>query len=182
MQEDVQGNRSDTQSFLSTLFGAVLCAGAVVLGILGVLYFVDRVQHHLELNEQRAAWPTVQGKVVSSKAWVQHGDYSDWLNVTVKFAYDVDGRIYSAEQKWSGSCAGCGEKTVKKTERRYAPRTLMTVSYDPANPGDALIRPKGWPDGWLILAVLAGLVGLIAAIVALTLAASAMNTFSSPNW
>ena len=158
-----EGNRT---SLLGLFFGLVASATVAVLGVLGVLYFVDRVQHNIELNAWRATWPTVEGRVLSIRIpkhyQIETGD-REYGYLQVKFAYEVEGQRYSGKQELpespsSGWCGwSCEDEKIELELKYYAPGTPMTVRYDPSNPGESLIHPKGWPVGWLLLAIISGL-------------------------
>ena len=82
-------------------------AAMVVLGVLGTLYGIGRMDRQFELNDQRSAWPSVQGTVLSSKFSVFDSEHtSDTLTVEVKFEYELEGQGYSGEQKWDIACEG----------------------------------------------------------------------------
>ena len=143
-----------------------------VLGVLGVFYFVDRVQHNIELNALRATWPTVQGSVLSTRIprrWRMEIGDREYGNIQLEFTYEVEGQRYSGTQElpespessWCGW--SCDDEKID-LELKYAPGTTVTVRYNPSNPDEASIRPEGWPGGWLLLAIISGFAVLGAAI------------------
>ena len=95
------------------------------------------------------------------------GDPEYGLYIYLKFAYEVEGQRYSGTQELreSPSCRGwsCDDEKID-LELKYAPGTTVTVRYNPSNPGEASIRPYGWPAGWLYLAIISGFAVLGAAI------------------
>ena len=120
----------------------VVCAGLAALGVLGVLFAAGRVDRQLELNSQRPAWPTVQGRVISSKAEVLHYDYSTDMYVEVTFDYQVAGLKYTGKQDWETGCPGCDEKTAEKKRRQYSPGSALPIYYNPLDPSEAYARPR----------------------------------------
>ena len=135
-------------------------AAVAALGALGVLFSLGPIERHIELSNLRFAWPTVEGRVVSSSARVTHYDETSRTHVQVRFTYKVDGQRFSAEQKWS-TFLGASAKDI---EKQYSPGTPLTVYYNPSYPSEALIRSsRGWPTGRLLLAIASGLVGILGA-------------------
>lgn len=72
----------DAQKLLINAMGPVIflilvavCAGLVVLGVLGVNYAKNRMDDRFEFRAREPM--AVQGKVISSNAWVFAGKYSD---------------------------------------------------------------------------------------------------------
>ena len=107
-------------------------AAVAALGALGVLFSLEPIERHIELSNLRFAWPTVEGRVVSSSARVTHYDETSRTHVQVRFTYKVDGQRFSAEQKWS-TFLGASAKDI---EKQYSPGTPLTVY-----PGIPQIKP-----------------------------------------
>ena len=158
-----KGNRT---SLLGISYWLVASIAVAALGVLGVLYFVDRVHHNIELNAVRATWPTVQGSVLSAsipRGWRTEVGDPEYGNINIKFAYEVTGQRYSGAQvlpespESSGWCGWTCDDEKKELELKYAPGATVTARYNPSNPGEASIRPYGWPVGWLLLAIISGL-------------------------
>lgn len=167
-----KGNR--TSSLLEYFYWLAASLAVAALGVLGVLYFVDRVERNIALNALRATWPAVQGSVLSTKIhrnWrIEEGD-REYDNIQIEFGYEVGGQRYSGRQELpespesSGWCGWSCDDEKAELELKYAPGTALTVRYNPLDPGDGLIRPKGWPVGWLLLAIVSGLGGMAAPVV-----------------
>ena len=146
----------------------VLCASATALGVLGTLYFVDKVDRQLELNEQRPKWPTVEGRVLSFKTSTFDSEHmADTLTLKVQFEYEARGQSYSGKQEWDVKCEFC-KKTKEKYKPQYSTGALVPVYYNPSDPSDAVVMPsRGFPLGWLLMAILSAFIALVAGIGAL---------------
>ena len=130
---------------------AVLLIGATVAG--AVLYELDV----REAGNLRSKWPTTQGTILSSTI------FRDFENseaaFIIMFAYEVNGRRYSAQQAWR-------EPWLTRTHQ-YSEGSSVTVYYNPANPGEAVIEPREPSPGssligfWLffmaLVAIIAGI-------------------------
>ena len=147
-------NRQSTGERLK--YSAVWAAVAS-LGVLGILYFVGRVDH----DDVRSEWPTVEGSAVSSSASTIDFDVNPRTNVHVRFTYLVEGQRFSAEQRWTFNWAGVRAKEI---EMQFSPGTPLTVYYDPSDPTEAVVRlSSGWSFWWLLPALVSGVVGLLGA-------------------
>lgn len=115
----------------------------------------------------RSQWPTVQGTVLDS--WVN--DYRDdrLERLVVKFAYEVDGVQYFAEQSGLVNERFLDAITFQAPNTygllgKYWPGRTVTVYYDPTNPVKAEIWAMA-DDWWLVLFWLAMCFGAVPAII-----------------
>ena len=135
-------------SLLQFFVNAVGCALLTTLMVFTFLYGLDQKN---KKNEERAAWPSIQGTVVSSKASIIRGEHlPDRVKLKVEFNYVVNGQSYSDKQSWEEACDLCGKKTAEKRRLKYSPGRPVTVYYNPADTSDGLVNTKGgFLDSWL---------------------------------
>lgn len=118
----------------------------------------------------RAAWPTVNGTVVSSQA-VEHrtsgvdgkGRHTtrvSWEPV-VKYSYEVGGKKHSGK-RIKIKPEGMGRRGAEAAAARFLPASGVQVHYNPADPEDAVLDP-GAPGvgGSFGIGILLLLVGLL---------------------
>ena len=125
----------------------------VSLGLLPWLFYFGP----LSARHSQSEWPTVPGRIVSSEL-VEFGAGSidgPGYYWEVRFAYDVAGTNYTAEQDWPGREGPPGAS---------GPRASVTVYYNPADPSRAVIRPGVISSWGPILTGLGFLVGGLGAV------------------
>ena len=129
--------------------------GAVLLLLGGAVLAATFVSWGALYDSQRARlqWPTVTGAVLASDV---HGEITggDNLDVTVRFAYDIDGRSYTGTQTWGVGEAFLGRTTSQSraAEQKYRPGARAAVYYDPEDPAHAVVEPLGVSGGWEAIA------------------------------
>ena len=150
----------------------LLLALAGVTGLLVTGHFLDAREQRMF---GRSEWPITQGTVLSSHLGVTSGDNVD---LTVEFAYLIDGVRYVQKQQWS-----VGEELFSETppeaqaaKLRYSPGRIVPVYYNPLNPLESAVETRVYDTtGWevyvygggftlSILMVLAGIV-LVAIVI-----------------
>jgi hypothetical protein len=85
------------------------------------------------------SWSTVQGKVLYSSA--RRGPSS---RTSLWYEYYVGKTRYVADQYRTGGNATPFDDVAIAAARRYPVGRLVTVYYNPANPGEALLEPGVW--------------------------------------
>ena len=114
----------------------VLSAGALILGavLLGRAWWTN------DLAQRSRDWPTTTGTVMHSRAERQNRKGEAKYTPLVHYSYEVAGSRYESERRALSSL-----KTSKtKAEaicQDYPPGKTVTVYYDPAKPGEALLMP-----------------------------------------
>ena len=152
-----------------------LCGLGVLFILLGLVGY-GVIQWAAGRIDATAKWPSVTGRIVTSE--VDRGmsrtgrtwRYGDIANI--RYAYTVNGQRYECEQLRMFPMLHSSDGTPSELVARYPAGTSVTVYYDPANPGDALLTPgvaadarklKGGPLGFL--APVIGVIGLLMAII-----------------
>ena len=150
---------------------AVLAVG-LVLVFGGYLTFLG-VRNVVRGAESRR-WPTVQGTVVAAdtrretatdrKSGIEHVTYS--TDTVVR--YRVGSQDYTTNQIYFGATLGSSDPSAAELQRmRYPAGAVLPVSYDPAQPWLAALKPGVHSDAfWLPVAGLAFLLpGIMAAMI-----------------
>jgi hypothetical protein len=157
-----------------------LAIGLVVL--FGLFLFVKGLR-----NVQQAVasekWPTTPGLVVSSETTRDVSPETRKSRASVTFdtktviRYAVSGREYTTDILHFGQTLGSGDKSDAALQRlRYPAGKEVTVSYNPANPATAVMKPglhgaAFWLPG-------AGLAFLLPAVLCLFLGPTMMRTLT----
>lgn len=153
-----------------------VCLAILGLIIAGGLYFVIKGARNIQRSLASVHWPTTTGTVTSSEtnATATRGDRRTAGSITyytdTKVHYEVDGRGYSTDLVHFGQTFGSGDSSEAALKRmRYPPNKAVTVSYNPAAPEVAALRPGLHSDAfWLVIAGLAfalpALVGMFAVV------------------
>lgn len=111
-------------------------------------------------------WPGVLGRVTRAElVRVSLGARVQW-RPEVAVAYEVDGRAYSTGtlhplDREAGETATTHARAAALL-RRFPPGAPAAVTYDPADPADALLVPEGW--GGVAATAVAGAVFLAAGL------------------
>jgi hypothetical protein len=135
---------------------------AICFGLVTLMFFVAARRY----SKQAAAWPSVRGKVVSSKVEQFEERDSEGRSRTsyrpaVEYAYVVGGRELHGNQiklmmQMSGS-----ESLAVKTVAKYPAGSAVDVHYDPADPTKtALENPTG--ATWIIAVIALAMFALAA--------------------
>jgi hypothetical protein len=135
-------------------FMALVMTALLIWGVVGVSE--TWLQRQREMRNARSAWPTVEGTVTYSRTVIADDAEPDpdsmGVQVTVRFAYCVDGVNYAGSQEWwdieTPQSAGYG---------RGGP---VTVYYDPTRPGRSAIRPEQDSHWWQLSMLSIPLLGL----------------------
>lgn len=107
-------------------------------------------------------WPTVAG-IIEKSTWSP--DDHDLLP-EIEFSYKVDDQSFRSRVEFPRDLTPTAEFSRSYVER-HPVGALVTVFYDPVDPGNATLEPGSGRGDWLILAlgVSATLVGVIALVM-----------------
>jgi Protein of unknown function (DUF3592) len=123
---------------------------AICFGLVTLLFYVAALRY----SEKAAKWPSVRGKIESSRV----ERYEEMLNdntVTryrpvVEFSYAVDGQPYRGNQIKLMLQLGGSEASAAKVVAKYPPGGEVAVHYEPGNPANAALEiPVRGP--WILL-------------------------------
>lgn len=138
--------------FILIFGGAFMIVGGVVL-VLGIRNSVHGIAS--------ASWPTTTGVVESSYV----NDYTDsdgdtMYEAIVMYTYVAEDHNYTADKVRFGEVNSSSSRPAYRTVEKYPVGTQVTVSYDPDDPGTAVLEP-GFKAGNFLLLGIGGLFTLI---------------------
>jgi hypothetical protein len=113
------------------LVARVLAIAGLGLFLVGVYYVYQGISS--------VAWPTAEGTITYSHA--RTGRNSETL---LWYEYQVDGQRYVANNYRNGGNVSPSMTVVQEAAKRYPVGRKVTVHYNPAKPGDALLEPGLW--------------------------------------
>jgi len=132
----------------------------------------------LQLGKARASlsWPTADGVIMQSdvrreRRWVKTGKHRRekiTYKADVDYIYTVNGQEYSADRiSYGGTHSSSSRVTADQITSQYPRGKKVTVSYDPQDPGEAVLEPgvSIGVYGTLAAGVLIALVGVAAVIM-----------------
>lgn len=154
------------ESNLGIILG-MLCGGLFLLAFAaGGAYLIYSSLKSRKKAEASRNWPAASGVVRSVKVSEQtstdsEGDSSTSYTPRVEYDYSVNGVLYRGKKLAFGAEKGyASEKAAWAALAAYPEGASVTVYYDPANPGEAVLQQKA-------VAATAGLViGIILVLVA----------------
>lgn len=124
------------QSFLATLiFAIVFFAG----GLLSWQYLTQPIAEEAQASKE---WPTTQGEITFSELnRTRNSDGKDMYSASVQYDYKVGGKTYNCSGIRTLDGSTSSKSSVKKTLKKYAKGTHVTVYYDPDFPNTAVLEP-----------------------------------------
>jgi hypothetical protein len=137
------------------LFGFALPGAAILVAILGVVSFIR--ERWLASASRR--WPSVAGIITTSdviEEQIEDDSTDDSIRrktyryqVDVRYAYRVDQRDYVGTTGAFGWAAVYGLREQAETAAsQHKPGEHVTVYYDPAQPGQAVLEPESRPGSF----------------------------------
>jgi hypothetical protein len=134
---------SSTQSFLSDPFTVLIMSLVLVLsGLLLSLICVALIRADLQARK----WPTAQGKITASTTEREATGYDSqhhmghaWVP-EIRYAYEVGGTQFHGKRIGNGVYSSSWRGSAKRVALRYRSGTAVTVHYNPADPGDAVLN------------------------------------------
>ncbi len=120
----------------------------VLIG-LGMLGFSIR---NLIYSQKPRAWPTVQGKVVSSEIRTKSASDSTTHEVRVTYKYQVAGLEYEGKRLAYGYGGSSNRNSHELILKKLKEAKTVSVRYDPAKPSEAVLS-FGMTNGTLFLLV-----------------------------
>lgn len=154
------------ESWLEQLPFAGTTFGNIALIALPMMVMVAAMVINAVLKVRRAkGWVQAQGRITLSKMAVRRPPAGNEIGTVVNvpdvaYAFKVGGQDYRGTRVSLGDISG---KYAEEALRRYPVGKMVTVFYDPADPGDCVLErdaPKGAVKGCglllLVLALLAG--------------------------
>lgn len=124
------------QSILGTLIFAVFF---FIGGLMAYQHLTKPLAEEAKASKE---WPTVEGVITHSELnKSRDNDGNDMYSANVQYNYSVGGEKYSdgSIQTLDGSTSV--KSSAKKTVKKYAKGTKVTVYYDPEFPNTAVLEP-----------------------------------------
>jgi uncharacterized protein DUF3592 len=149
-QTDFPGRQEALRSAIVVRRVALLF-GAIAILMFSIAFLVGRSA----FREQRD-WPHVQAEVVGANVVTTSSkDNRPLRDLSVRFSYEVDGRVYTRETRTGVSRSG----SLESLKEKFAPGTRHDIQYRPGNPN--VIRfESGLLSDWLAPGILA-FIGLV---------------------
>jgi hypothetical protein len=126
----------------------ILAACMLIVGLVAVfgLYLFLKGARRVQLAVTSTKWPTTAGKVVSSETKRDVSTYrrssTVTFDTTTSIRYSVNGQEYTTKVLRFGQALGSGDKSDAALQRlRYPAGKDVLVSYDPAHPASAVMKP-----------------------------------------
>jgi hypothetical protein len=138
----------------------------IAIGLFGVTMGSILIVRELLIHNTASAaegWPTAPGRVVESRIDVDTSRTRTGTRTTyelhVVYEYTVDGQTHQANRVRAGGMRWSDDSGAALFAKlTYSVGTTVIVSYNPDDPGDAVLQPGAGDDHWV--ALVAGGVGL----------------------
>lgn len=136
---------------MENVFYSLVSVGAVVVGVAGLVVLALGIRN-LRRAAATKAWQTTTGEVSSATVATRESTLSPTedgeppkprtlYRADVTYRYTVQGRAYEGRRVGFDDVELSSEGPAQAVVDRYAPGTQVTVSFDPANPADAVLEP-----------------------------------------
>ena len=123
----------------------------------------------LEDAQKSEDWPTVEGRVMSSK--LKSHNNSRWNSITysvqILFKYTVQDKVYLSDKFSFEQTRSKDLTSVRRIVDGYPAGKYVQLFYDPDNPGVAVLdpRPKGRSYVLLGVGIALGLIGFLGFLI-----------------
>ncbi|MBM4052404.1 MAG: DUF3592 domain-containing protein [Planctomycetes bacterium] len=123
----------------------IVTAVTVMFALLG-LFFVVHGAMEWNLAARSASWPTVAGTVTRSEVTSHHsthkGQTTTSYHARIEFDYEVDGVGHHGDQR-TYKVVTSSQSAANEAVATYPVGRSVTVSFDPTDPGRAVLEPGG---------------------------------------
>jgi hypothetical protein len=145
----------------------LICVGIFVLAFGGAgVFLIYRTRKNKQQADASQSWPSAVGQVIEAE--VQHGtstdsegDRNDSYTPHIRYIYQINGADYSGDKISFGFVIGYGsESKARAILMKYPVGQQVTVFYDPADPGKAVLERKA---GGSTVGIILGIVFLAVA-------------------
>lgn len=115
-------------------------------------------------------WPTVAGTVIHSRVKSYTGDSegksTQMYSADIVYRYNVNEKTYTSGRVSSGDHSSSSLAGMEKLTMLYPAGKMITVYYDPHNPGSAFLEPGPafityLPFAFGVLSIITGLAALV---------------------
>jgi Protein of unknown function (DUF3592) len=149
----------------------MVAVAMVLIGLIWVAAFAWA--HFRAVGKAKAAeaWPTVEGRVVSSRIDVEESNDNDgnsttWYNPVVTYGYAVGGRELQGTRLRFGNYRSASRRKAEAALAPYAEGTAPLVRYNPDKPEECVLETRKPGPVYLLMAA----AGLIFVVVGLLIA------------
>ncbi len=131
------------------MLAGLVCVGLFVLAFGGGgVFLIYRTRKNKQQADASQGWPATPGQIL--EADVQHnvstdseGDRRDSYTPRVRYSYRVNNADYTGDKIAFGFVSGYGsDSKARAALTRYPVGGQVSVYYDPANPGKAVLERK----------------------------------------
>lgn len=130
--------------------GIGLLVVVLFLGIFGGIFFLQVIQHNIDVQENEP----VEGTVVSTDMAIREDDDDTEYNPIITYEYEIDGETYRNDNTFPGGFTRWKDSrsSAQAVIDNHPVGSQTTVYYRPGNPGKSYLTNNGWPGGWFISA------------------------------
>ena len=142
-----------TLIFNNSMFQIIAMLSFGLIGGIFLLLFGSYVKE----DNQSKKWPSVPGKIISArvqkgKVYVSHG-YQTRYTPKITYSYSVNGAEYEGDRLGNGIFISRSRDSAKSWARKYPAHMVVTVYYNPDDPGKSVLEPV---NSYNIFGVIAG--------------------------
>jgi hypothetical protein len=131
----------------------ILCIALISVVVMFGLVIVGIGLRNVWRAMASTRWPKVQGTVVESSTWKsvsrdrQSGVSSAMYRARITFSYQVGDKSYTTDTIHFGQTLGSGDSSDAELQhRRYPVGAPVSISYNPADPSIAALKPGVYAD------------------------------------
>ena len=123
-----------------SVLGTLIFAAVFFVG--GLMAYQHITKPMAEEAEASKEWPTVEGIIAHAELnKSRDSDGNDMYSANINYDYVVDGKQLNSSGVRTVDGSTSSKNSVKKTLRKYAKGTKVTVFYDPEFPNSAVLEP-----------------------------------------
>ena len=128
---------------------------AILFYLVFNVFVIGFMLYRQSVSKAALSWPSVQGKIKSSKihydSSYSKADPTPW----VEYTYDVDGKTYKSMNISPDGIVTNSQQLADDLMARYPKGAEVTVYYNPSNPSKACLEkaPVGQSSLWFALIV-----------------------------
>lgn len=149
-----------------SFFGTLIFAA--IFFVAGFMAYQHLTKPLAEEAEASKEWPTVEGVIANSELnKSRDSDGNDMYSANINYDYTVNGKQLNSSGVRTVNGSTSSKSSVKKTLKKYAKGTKVTVYYDPEFPNSAVLEPgTSFLMGLLLKLPLAFCVGAVLMVLA----------------
>ena len=123
-----------------SVLGTLIFAAVFFVG--GLMAYQHITKPMAEEAKASKEWPTVEGVIAHAElSKTRDSDGNEMYSANINYDYTVDGKQYNSSGINTVNGSTSSQSSVKKTLKKYAEGTKVTVHYDPEFPNTAVLEP-----------------------------------------